>query len=514
MKKTILLLLLAFVLTLALPFTAVASSPGKTLYLENIQIQQDKQMQFNFNRPLSGVIHLHINGETFQTLGFQNIKANLKYDMDVKNDKAFFVVDGSVDGSTPQEINLAFYIIGDTMIIPVESLNSIAKVNPQMEMPAENIKYVYTKLEGFSFAELQTIMDQSSKQEAAMELVKTIFEAIPDTCFTSQGNTAEMNIDKPSLVLIAKNFQDEKFIAELAEQMAALDPTIDKNEIVKNLTTVETDKDVSFLKVSQNLKIRKCKTQISPEKGIADWDFGYSDENMIMDCKLNSKSNIQSAQISSTVNMVISFKSPADEKNVTVKLTADSLTSQDKSTLKGNLNLTGNMEGMPVNLAADFNIDQQFKNKVNFTAPVLTADNSMDMDELEPDALNSPEPAAKAITVNVNDQYHIPFVNAPFIESDRILVPVRELGDSLGYEVNWNPPATVTMSTANKNIIMNIGQKQYTLNGQDKEMDSAPLIKGDVTYVPLRFIAEALGYEVSYHPETKEVFLNNQLVEK
>lgn len=513
-KKTILLLLLAFVLTLALPFSAMASSQGKAMYLENIQIQQDKQMQFNFNRPLTGVIDLRINGETFQALGFQNIKANLKYDMDLENSKAFFVVDGSVDGNTPQEINLAFYIIGDTMVIPVESLSSIAKVNPQMEMPAENIKYVYTKLEGFSFAELQTVLDQSSQQEAAMELVKTILEAIPDKCFSVDGKTAQMNIDKSSLILIAKNFQDEKFIAKLAEQMAALDPTIDKDEIVKNLTTVETDKDVSFLKVLQNLKIRKCKTQIGPEKGIADWDFGYSDENMIMDCKLNSKSNIQSAQISSTVNMVISFKSPADEKNVTVKLTADSLTSQDKSTLKGNLNLTGNMDGMPLNLAADFNIDQQFKNKVNFTAPVLTADNSMDMDELEPDALNSPEPEAKAITVNVNDQYHIPFVNAPFIESDRILVPVRELGDSLGYEVNWNPPATVTMSTANKNIIMNIGQKQYTLNGQDKEMDSAPLIKGDVTYVPLRFIAEALGYEVSYHPETKEVFLNNQLVEK
>ena len=156
------------------------------------------------------------------------------------------------------------------------------------------------------------------------------------------------------------------------------------------------------------------------------------------------------------------------------------------------------------------------KNKVNFTAPVLTVDNSMDMDELEPGAVNSPEPepTAKAITVNVNDQYHIPFVNTPFIESDRILVPVRELGDSLGYEVNWNPPTTVTMTTADKNISMNIGKKQYTLNSQGKEMDSAPVIKDGVTYVPLRFITEALGYEVSYNPETMAVSLNNQSVEK
>lgn len=515
-KKTSLLLLLAFIFTFALPFAAIASSPGKALYLENTQIQQEKQMQLNCDRPLSGEIDLHINGDTFKTLGFQNIKANLKYDMDLKNDKAFFVVDGSVDGNTPQEINLAFYIIGDKMIIPTESLSSIAKISPQMEMPAENIKYVYTKLEGFSFAELQTAIDQSSQQEAAMELVNTIFEAIPDKCFTSQGNTAEMNIDKESLVLIAKNFQDEKFIAKLAEQIAALDPaTMDKNEIMDGLKTGNTD-SVSFLKVLQNLNIRKCKTQIGPEKGFADWDFGYSDENMIMNCKLNSKSNIQSAKISSSVNMELSFKSPADEKNVAAKLTADSLTSKDKSTLNGNLTVTGNMDGMPLDVAADFNIDQQFKNKVNFTVPVLTADNSMDMDELEPGAVNSPEPepTAKAITVNVNDQYHIPFVNTPFIESDRILVPVRELGDSLGYEVNWNPPTTVTMTTADKNIIMNISKKQYMLNGQGKEMDSAPVIKDGVTYVPIRFITEALGYEVSYNPETMAVSLNNQSVEK
>jgi hypothetical protein len=512
-KKTSLLLLLAFVFTIALPFSAVASSPAKDLYLKNVQMQQDKQMQFDFNRPMSGVIDLHINGETFKTLGFQNIKANLKYDMDVKNDKAFFAVDASVNGKEPQNFKFDFYIIGDTMIIPMESLSAMAKVNPLMEMPAENVEYVYTKLEGFSFAELQSILDQSSQQEAALELVKTVFEAIPDKCFSSQGNTAEMDIDKPSLSLMAKNFQDEKFITQLAEQMAALDPVnIDKDEIIKSFKTGKTDNSASFLKVLQNLTIRKCKTQIGPEKSFADWDFGYSDKEMIMNCKLNSESNCQKDEISSVIDMELNFKSPADEKNVVVKLTADSLTSKDKSALKGNLTLNGNMDGMPLDVTADFNIDQQFKNKVDFAVPVLTADNSLDIDELQPDMTATPE--KDAIKVNVNDQYHIPFNNAPFIESDRILVPVRELGDSLGYEVNWNPPTTVTMTTADKNISMDIGKKQYSLNGQGKEMDIAPIIKDGVTYVPIRFITEALGYEISYNPEIGEVFLNNQSVEK
>ena len=41
-------------------------------------------------------------------------------------------------------------------------------------------------------------------------------------------------------------------------------------------------------------------------------------------------------------------------------------------------------------------------------------------------------------------------------------------------------------------------QKQYRINGDYYKMDTASKIINDRTYVPLRYLAEALGYEVSY----------------
>ncbi|NCU32334.1 MAG: copper amine oxidase N-terminal domain-containing protein [Candidatus Moranbacteria bacterium] len=51
-------------------------------------------------------------------------------------------------------------------------------------------------------------------------------------------------------------------------------------------------------------------------------------------------------------------------------------------------------------------------------------------------------------------------------------------------------------------------------NGQSITVDNAPVIRDDVTYAPVRFIAEQLGYEVTYDQEYKEVCLNNKSLEE
>ena len=45
---------------------------------------------------------------------------------------------------------------------------------------------------------------------------------------------------------------------------------------------------------------------------------------------------------------------------------------------------------------------------------------------------------------------------------------------------------------------MTIGETTYTVNDEEATMDAAPVIgSGDRTYVPVRFVAEALGYTVT-----------------
>lgn len=87
---------------------------------------------------------------------------------------------------------------------------------------------------------------------------------------------------------------------------------------------------------------------------------------------------------------------------------------------------------------------------------------------------------------------------APYIANDRTYVPFRALGEALGATVVWdNDARTVTYTLGDTEIVMTIGDTTYTINGVEKSMDVAPEITGDRTYVPVRFVAEGLGFKVT-----------------
>ena len=87
---------------------------------------------------------------------------------------------------------------------------------------------------------------------------------------------------------------------------------------------------------------------------------------------------------------------------------------------------------------------------------------------------------------------------APYIANDRTYVPFRALGEALGAKVVWdNDARTVTYTLGDTEIVMTIGDTTYTINGVEKNMDVAPEITGDRTYVPVRFVAEGLGFKVT-----------------
>ncbi|WP_071027994.1 stalk domain-containing protein [Peptoniphilus raoultii] len=54
-----------------------------------------------------------------------------------------------------------------------------------------------------------------------------------------------------------------------------------------------------------------------------------------------------------------------------------------------------------------------------------------------------------------------------------------------------------------KVIVMTIGKKTYSIDGENKEMDASPFIKNSRTLVPLRFIVEAMGGIVDWNGEEK-----------
>lgn len=90
---------------------------------------------------------------------------------------------------------------------------------------------------------------------------------------------------------------------------------------------------------------------------------------------------------------------------------------------------------------------------------------------------------------------------APVIQNSRTLVPIRFITESLGGAVAWNGESKeVTLLLDGKEIKMTIGK---TL----EKYGVAPVIMDSRTYVPVRFVADALGTQTSWNEAEKTVTL-------
>ena len=98
----------------------------------------------------------------------------------------------------------------------------------------------------------------------------------------------------------------------------------------------------------------------------------------------------------------------------------------------------------------------------------------------------------------------------PLIKNDRTLVPLRFIVEAIGGEVNWdNDNRLVTVNSKGKNIELPIDSKTIKIDGKDVNIDQAAIIKGDRTFVPIRFIAENLDMVVNYINDTREIEISS-----
>jgi hypothetical protein len=97
---------------------------------------------------------------------------------------------------------------------------------------------------------------------------------------------------------------------------------------------------------------------------------------------------------------------------------------------------------------------------------------------------------------------------APYIKGDRTYVPMRYLGEILGAEVVWDDAArTVTLTRGDITVVFTIGSTSYTVNGEAKTADVAPEITNDRTMLPARFVAEAFGAVVGWDAASQTVLI-------
>ena len=107
----------------------------------------------------------------------------------------------------------------------------------------------------------------------------------------------------------------------------------------------------------------------------------------------------------------------------------------------------------------------------------------------------------------VND--HIVYSDVyPYIKNSRTYVPIRFIAEELGYDVKWDGAnKKVTMTNDGTTVELTIGSNKMMVNGKAVLLDAPAEIRDDRTFVPLRAIAEAFGEKVDYSKDYKAVYI-------
>lgn len=121
--------------------------------------------------------------------------------------------------------------------------------------------------------------------------------------------------------------------------------------------------------------------------------------------------------------------------------------------------------------------------------------------------LRAEAPAADRIQVSVGGV----FVSSdadPILLNGRTQVPIRFIAERLGYEVKWAEASReVIISKDEKKLIFQVGSDIAKRDGKEVKVDNEVFIQSGRTYLPLRFVGESFGEAVSYDQATRTAII-------
>lgn len=104
------------------------------------------------------------------------------------------------------------------------------------------------------------------------------------------------------------------------------------------------------------------------------------------------------------------------------------------------------------------------------------------------------------------------YKNRPFIYNNTTYVPLYDFGKTIGASVWWNNTSNTVGINKNDTMIAFVrGSSKARVNGVQVSMPSS-IVMDDVTYVPVRFVSENLGYQVNMDSATATVNITNRAV--
>lgn len=108
------------------------------------------------------------------------------------------------------------------------------------------------------------------------------------------------------------------------------------------------------------------------------------------------------------------------------------------------------------------------------------------------------------------------YTDVPIIANNRTLLPLRALFTNLGVlnddaHIVWNDSEkSVTAYKDNTKIYLKISSPKAYINDEPVDIDVSPVIYKNRTYIPARFVAQALGKKVIWEDITKSVLIKDE----
>lgn len=121
---------------------------------------------------------------------------------------------------------------------------------------------------------------------------------------------------------------------------------------------------------------------------------------------------------------------------------------------------------------------------------------------------------ADDITIVLNGR-RVNLDTPPIRQSGMVFVPLRGVFERMGASVDYNKNQNrITSTRGSKAIALRIGDEYAVVNGSRRKILFAPFVQDNRVYVPLRFLSESMGCEVNWHPPSSTVSITSKVEKK
>ncbi len=104
------------------------------------------------------------------------------------------------------------------------------------------------------------------------------------------------------------------------------------------------------------------------------------------------------------------------------------------------------------------------------------------------------------------NKQNLQLAEPPFVTNGSTYVPLRFIGEAIGGSVKWEQTTgNITIQQDKMTLILKPATGSAIVNGKEVVLKLQPIIKNNTTFVPLRFILEQFGLQINWDSSSQQI---------